>query len=81
MAKILLLVAVVAAVVLLIKNYQRSLARQSDEEERNVSRRSTEDMVRCARCGIHLPRSEGFLSQGRHYCSDEHRRLGPVDKG
>ncbi|MBZ0092776.1 MAG: PP0621 family protein [Burkholderiales bacterium] len=33
-----------------------------------------EDMVRCAQCGVHLPRSEGVLSQGEFYCSDEHRR-------
>jgi uncharacterized protein len=33
-------------------------------------------MVRCAQCGVHLPRSEGFLSQGNYFCSDEHRRLG-----
>lgn len=36
-----------------------------------------EDMVRCAACGVHLPRSESFTSRNRFYCSDEHRRLGP----
>ncbi len=34
-----------------------------------------EDMLRCLQCGVHLPRSEGILSQGEFYCSDEHRRL------
>jgi uncharacterized protein len=38
-------------------------------------------MVRCARCGVHLPKSEGFLSQGSFYCSDEHRQQGPVERG
>ena len=35
-----------------------------------------EDMVRCAVCGVHLPRSESFTSRGKFFCSDEHRRLG-----
>jgi len=39
-----------------------------------------EDMVRCAACGVHLPRSESFASRGRFYCSDEHRLLGPQRK-
>lgn len=33
-----------------------------------------EDMVRCAKCGVNLPRSEAILSQERFYCCDEHRR-------
>lgn len=36
-----------------------------------------EAMVRCAHCGIHLPRSEALLMQGRTWCSPEHARLGP----
>jgi uncharacterized protein len=35
----------------------------------------TEDMVRCANCGVHLPRSESLLREGRLYCCDEHSRL------
>lgn len=76
MAKFLLLVGVIAAVVLLVKNYQRSLARQDEKTADPVASVKSEDMVRCDRCGVHLPKSESFLSQGRFYCSDEHRRLG-----
>jgi uncharacterized protein len=35
-----------------------------------------ESMVRCAHCGIHLPRSEALLIQGKTWCSEEHARLG-----
>ncbi|ARP89132.1 hypothetical protein CAL14_01490 [Bordetella genomosp. 9] len=35
-----------------------------------------EQMVRCAHCGIHLPRSEATLIGGRIWCSQEHARLG-----
>lgn len=36
-----------------------------------------EAMVRCEHCGIHMPRSEAFLSNGRTWCGPEHARLGP----
>jgi uncharacterized protein len=32
-------------------------------------------MVRCAQCGVHLPRSEGVAAGGDFFCSEEHRRL------
>jgi uncharacterized protein len=35
-----------------------------------------EQMVRCAHCGIHLPRSEATLIGGHTWCSPEHARLG-----
>lgn len=35
-----------------------------------------ESMVRCAHCGIHLPRSDAVLVQGQTWCSEEHAKLG-----
>ena len=35
-----------------------------------------EAMVRCQQCGIHLPRSEAFLSNGKTWCGPEHARIG-----
>jgi len=37
-----------------------------------------ESMVRCAHCGIHLPRSEALQQNGQTWCSAEHARLGPA---
>ncbi len=34
-----------------------------------------EDMVCCAHCNVHLPKSESITSQDKFFCSDEHRRL------
>lgn len=34
-------------------------------------------LVRCAHCGIHLPRSEALQVNGQTWCSQEHARLGP----
>jgi len=35
-----------------------------------------ENMVRCAHCGIHMPRSEALLVNGETWCSSEHAKLG-----
>ncbi len=42
------------------------------------------DLVSCAHCGVHLPKGEAVPGgdaarpgDTRHFCSDEHRRLGP----
>lgn len=35
-----------------------------------------EAMVRCAHCGIHMPRSEAVLVNGQTWCSQDHAKLG-----
>ena len=35
----------------------------------------TEDMVKCAHCGVYLPRSESVASGNLSFCCEEHRRL------
>jgi uncharacterized protein len=32
-----------------------------------------EEMVTCAHCGVHLPRSEALAARSLHYCSAAHR--------
>lgn len=38
---------------------------------------SMERVLECAHCGVHVPESEGVSVEGRFYCSEAHRRLGP----
>ena len=38
---------------------------------------TTQDMVTCAHCGVHLPRSEALTAGGHSYCSAAHRDAGP----
>lgn len=36
------------------------------------------EMIACAHCGVHLPRSEAaFDAAGRPFCTPEHRVAGP----
>ncbi|HVB47591.1 MAG TPA: PP0621 family protein [Burkholderiales bacterium] len=41
------------------------------------ARPEVDELVRCAQCGVHLPRAEARTVSGRLYCGDEHARLGP----
>ena len=76
MAKFLLLLALGIVVYLIVSRMRRE--GQSPETLRKPAAPSAvaEDMVRCAVCGVNLPRSESFTSRGRFFCTDEHRRLG-----
>ncbi len=47
------------------------------EESQGKESRSIEgeDMVCCAYCTLHLPRSESIVIQDKYFCSKEHHRL------
>jgi uncharacterized protein len=40
----------------------------------------SEEMVRCAHCGVHLPRSEASLLGQNTWCSPAHAKLGARDR-
>ena len=70
MAKFLLLLVIGLLVGLWIaKRYRK----RSDTRDAAAPRRD-EDMVRCAQCGVHLPRSESITTKGSFYCSADHER-------
>lgn len=71
-----LLVALVLLVAIAIwRNKQRRKAPPPPAANRQLA---AEDMVVCAHCGVHLPYSDAVTSAERlHFCSAEHRRLGP----
>lgn len=41
---------------------------------------NSEAMVRCAHCGVHLPRSEASLIDQNTWCSSAHAKLGVRDR-
>ena len=69
MAKILLLVLGLFLAYWILKGYRRKIDRRKD-----APRVENEDMVRCAQCGVHLPRSESLPAGQSFYCSAEHRQ-------
>lgn len=68
--KFLLLILAIVIVYHVLKRYRRTAMRE-DRGPRTVE----ETMVRCERCGVHLPRSESVLTDGSHYCSRQHAGL------
>jgi len=71
MAKIILLVLGLLLVYWLLKGYRRRVDRAGPKAPPAVD---AENMVQCAQCGVHLPRSESITTQGSFYCSAEHQR-------
>ncbi len=72
MIKILLLIAIGFVALAVIRAYQRSLRKPPAPAREH----SVEDMVKCAQCGVNLPRSEAIYSGGNFFCTPEHRQLG-----
>lgn len=72
MGKLLLIIVAALVVYFIVRSYQRNLQAPRKPPART---QGGEDMVRCAHCGVHLPRSESTLSAGEFFCSEEHRRL------
>ena len=65
MSRLFLLIAIAVVVYLLIKSYRKNVPQQ----DKTV----VEDMVRCAHCGVHLPKGESIQADGHFFCGAEHR--------
>lgn len=68
MLKLLLLVVIFSLIYAILKHYRKSV------DQPPPSRKHPEDMVQCAHCQVHLPRSESVKNGELHYCSDTHRQ-------
>jgi len=60
---------------LLYRAVQRMLNKPAQQEQPR-RRVTSHDMVKCAHCGIHIPRNEALEHNGDFYCSPEHRDAG-----
>jgi uncharacterized protein len=73
MGRLVVLILIVVLAVWLIRRALRSSATGPAQKEGAVQ----QELVACARCGMHLPRAEARAAGGRMYCGEEHARLGP----
>jgi len=73
MGRLLVLILLVVIAVLLVRRALRRAAMHGTRETNAVR----DELVRCAHCGLLLPRAEARQSAGAIYCSEEHARLGP----
>jgi len=71
MGRLLLLALAVLALVWLVRGALRDSRPKAD------SPAGDGELVRCAHCGLHLPKSDARSVGDRYFCSDEHARGGP----
>jgi len=72
--KFLLFLAIVLLLVWLWRSGRRETS-SSDQPDRADPPPGPQEMVRCARCGVHLPHSDAVVGRIGLYCSPEHRQL------
>jgi uncharacterized protein len=73
MGRLLVLILLVVLAVWLVRRALRGTTTRSDVGKRAENHG---ELVRCAHCGVHLPRGEARQEGGALFCSDEHARLG-----
>ena len=73
MGRLLFLLLLAAIVFWMFRSWAR--ARRTELRQRETPLPPAEDMVRCAVCGVHLPRSESVMREGQLFCGEEHSRL------
>ncbi|MDP3700027.1 MAG: PP0621 family protein [Hylemonella sp.] len=64
------------AIVLLVAWMWRSSRRRDKRPDQAAAppQASPQEMVRCAHCGVHLPRGDAVVGRIAQYCSREHQQ-------
>jgi uncharacterized protein len=75
--RILFLIAAIVLVFMIVRSFLRKSPGRVRSEKRPLS---SSKMVRCDYCGLHVPEDEALLTDGRHYCSAEHRKLDQIPR-
>jgi len=75
-ARLFILIGIAALFFWVIWRYVRQKINQQPPPSGSDNSPPGEDMVRCAQCGVHLPKSESIVTQGAFFCSEAHRLLG-----
>jgi uncharacterized protein len=74
LAKLIVLIVIFAAAWWLLRRHLRALIAKGRADPAPPPA-AAEAMVRCERCGVHLPRGECISRDNLFFCSEEHSRL------
>jgi uncharacterized protein len=74
LGRIVVILVIGFVIYLALRGFLRAQARGDEPAAPTVK---SEDMVACARCGVHLPRSEARIEAGVFYCHDNPRCRAP----
>ncbi|WP_085648741.1 MULTISPECIES: PP0621 family protein [unclassified Pseudomonas] len=72
MLRLLFWIALIAAAVWLWRKFKAPASSTRSPREQDAA-----PMVRCAHCGVHLPRDRALNLQQQWYCSQAHLEQGP----
>jgi uncharacterized protein len=72
MGKLVVLILLAVLAVWLVRRALRAANPPDPAQNKPIQ----QDLVACARCGVHLPRSEARIADGKLFCGEEHARLG-----
>ena len=74
MLRLLFWIALIALAFWLWRRFQQPTSRAETAAEPEST-----PMVRCAHCGVHLPKGSALATGEQWYCSPEHQRLAKHD--
>ncbi|MEG5264723.1 PP0621 family protein [Pseudomonas sp. JDS28PS106] len=74
MLRIIMWAALIAAVIWFVKRLLNPPAPRTPRDD------AAAPMVRCAHCGVHLPRDRALSQEQLWYCSESHRLEGPATR-
>lgn len=66
MSRLIFLFAIVAVAYWLLRSYVKRPPSQP-------ATKAPEEMVRCAQCGVHIPKSESILAEEMYFCTAAHQ--------
>ena len=69
-------IVLIALVVIAVWLIRRALRGPPPPTPMHKKMQTEGELVKCAHCGVHLPRAEARQAAGALYCSEEHARLG-----
>jgi len=70
MSRLFFILAIVATVYLLARSFRKNLPGENDKEQGEPV---AQDMVRCAQCGIYIPKAESLQADEHFFCCAAHR--------
>lgn len=68
------LVIIIALVWLVWRLIKKTLAGRGTPARRQDKPGGPEKMVRCAKCGVHVPEGQAFFHKHLSFCSQEHQQ-------
>jgi uncharacterized protein len=77
--KLVVVLLAVLALVWLIGGRRRAARRDPPRRAGAAVPPGPEAMLECARCGVHVPRSEASWNGSQAYCCPQHRDAGPLE--